>query len=92
MYQAETEVGDEFNCSMKLQNNHSKYAIKVENQQNQIVGHVPDRLARIITPEWRSGVVLSMKAVVPVRHVMLQKEYGFVVEELKFHVDTNCTV
>ena len=40
------------------------YAIKVVNQQNQIVGHVPDRLARIITSEWRSGIVLSMKAVV----------------------------
>ena len=59
IYRKACERGDTLVCEPDLQNVHSNNAIKVTKQE-EIVGHVPDTLARVLVPELMTGTILRM--------------------------------
>ena len=44
---ASVRIGEILACEMELDNSHDKYAVAVENQDGNLVGHVPKELSRL---------------------------------------------
>ena len=61
VYQADFVLGARFSCERELRNPHSEWAIIVKKPESrEVVGHVPDDLARILFPLLTSGKIQSM--------------------------------
>ena len=61
VYQADFVVGAGFSCERELRNPHSEWAIVVKKPESgEVVGHVPDDLARVLFPLITSGKIQSM--------------------------------
>ena len=49
-FRTDARIGDEFHCHRKAINRHSEAAIVVRSSSDRVMGHIPDRLARIFSP------------------------------------------
>lgn len=61
VYRSDFTVGAIFDCEQDLINTHSTWAIVVKKSTGEVVGHVPDNLAEVLSPLLESGDVQTMK-------------------------------
>ena len=68
VYEYKYAVGEELECFIDTHNKYSTNAIKVESnagkKEKQLVGHVPEPLAKILHPLMKDWQILWMKAVI----------------------------
>ena len=55
-------IGEKFKCVLKETNRHSNTTIKVVRDANEIIGHIPDGLSKVVAPALKKEIELSVAA------------------------------
>ncbi len=63
-FRTEARIGDEFRCHREAINRHSEAAIVVRSSSDRVMGHIPDRLARILSPMLGDGHIRKITGTV----------------------------
>ena len=56
-YRTESRIGDEFRCEREVVNRHSEAAIVVISTRDEVMGHIPNRLAQTLSLMLDNGYV-----------------------------------
>ena len=62
VYRRSTSIGEKFKCVLKETNRHSNTTIKVVRDANEIIGHIPDGLSKVVAPALKKEIELSVAA------------------------------
>ena len=62
VYQRSPDIGEKLKCVLEETNRFSNTAIKVVEDANETIGHIPDELSKVVAPALKKEIMLSVEA------------------------------